>query len=58
MQSLMTRNVGIYRNGGAMAEAEQKLQNLRQEYKKIGKIPHWHSGKAVPTVSADQMPWP
>ena len=54
----MTRNVGIYRNGGAMAEAEQKLQNLRQEYKKIGKIPHWHSGKAVPTVSADQMPWP
>ena len=38
MQDLMTRNVGIYRNGEAMAEAVQKLQNLRQEYKKIGVI--------------------
>ena len=36
MQDLMTRNVGIYRNGEAMAEAVQKLQNLRKEYKKIG----------------------
>jgi succinate dehydrogenase / fumarate reductase flavoprotein subunit len=35
MQDLMMQNVGIYRSGREMTDAVQKLENLRQEYKKI-----------------------
>jgi succinate dehydrogenase / fumarate reductase flavoprotein subunit len=35
MQELMMKNVGIYRNADEMAEAVQKLEALRQEYKEV-----------------------
>ncbi len=35
MQDVMMRNVGIYRKGKEMAEAVQKLEDLRQEYREV-----------------------